>query len=488
MRFPRRSAIAFLLILLCLPWVGFFFKTAYNSSRAFQTVCLIEFLLSVFVSRKASGWSLFAAGFALAALPRAGSLILQVNVADVLFPVFLGLAAGAALRVMKTTDETPDRADDFDAGSSLVLFAFAAIELGTVRTTLLYYPEFPARLIHDRLVAPDITAAFAMYGALGFSLNLLPVLAWIYAERGAAPTEENARMLSSGIASGFLLSLLVLFLQGPLLFLRAGVGDHGFEMGRRPGLLTDTGSSNALMPALTIFAAFVVQRAANLPRKLTPIVRTTALALLFLAPVLYFQGKGSILSAAGIMIVWPLIFLPEFRMRSVLLSGLAAAVFGFLLSIIKLGPERVFSFFSPKMLQTLDPVRARLLEYSIEIFSKSPWTGHGLNSFVPQLMQLKAIHPEVYPENPPGLLPGILCDTGLVGLTLFAISLIAAALLLRRPLQSRTDDHDARMLVWLPVSLGPVFLVGYHVLFAEVSAFCLLPLLFCERTWSGKQH
>lgn len=480
-----------------LPLLALFFKTAHLSSRSFQIFCLCEGLLGALVAAVFPRMRFVLAGFAIAALPRLPSLALQAPLPNVLFPLFYGLAAGHALRMFRQRKSS----QDIRRGLILVWIIALAVFASCIRAVLVYYPEFPSEFaLNDSIIAGHVSANFAMHLSLDLGLALLGPLCWIIAEllpglagEPSAARPERAFSICAGIAIGFAIGLIVLFLQGPVDALRAGVTDHGFEAGRRPGLLSDTGASNVLFPALCAISSlsilsFRFKTGAPGSGQIS-VYRTAALTAVLVTVTAVFQGKAVFLSILGIALVWRWMILPSMRWPlGWTLAGSAVAALVAAGAIHLRAPaiqERLFAaeFSFHAVLAAFDPVRAMLFDAFLAIFQQSPWTGYALNGFIPRLMLLKAERPELYPENPPGLIPGILTDTGIAGLIFCLAAAAFAAVLLRRVLSNASKSAFAmhlRFLIFLPVSLLPVFLVGYHILFAEISAFCLLPLLFLD--------
>lgn len=483
LRLHLHNGLLFLFLAANLPLAALYFKTAHSSSPAFQIFCVVQGICGAVVAAAFPGMRFFLAGFAIAAMPRLASLLLQAPLPNVLFPWFFGLAAGTALK--RIANEPRESKQRF-APQAVVWAAALGVFVSCVRSVLVYYPRLLEQwALEDAVLAGHVTANFAVHLSLSLGLGLLAPLCWILAEMRGLQADKTAASISAGLAAGLFLGLVVLFLQGPLESLRAGVTDHGFEAGRRPGLLSDTGASNVLFPALCAVASLSIMllfRGKETAGSVSPL-RVALFMVPLLALTAAFQGKAVFLSILGIALFWRWM-LPASRRWSIsgtlTASALAAAVAAF---AIHLRAPSIFDRLVSGGLNTqaalaaVDPVRAMLLDAFVSIFRESPWTGHALNGFIPRLMLLKVQRPELIPENPPGLVPGILVDAGILGL-IFCAAVGAAAAALLRPVMARTQCLELRFLILLPVSLLPVFSVGYHILFAEIAAFCLLPLLF----------
>ncbi|MCE9597986.1 MAG: hypothetical protein K8S54_08460 [Spirochaetia bacterium] len=485
-----RRARPFLILLAWLATcilVIVYIKTAYQSSRFFQFVCLVEFVIAFAAGISSHRWRFVLVGFAILSFPRIPSILGQAALHNVLFPLFLGLAFGRLLigfrfLAARSNDEpTPSYSGYFTLFVILLLLSASA-------SSVLQYSEFEISFA-NRILAPGMTTHYAMFLSTTLALNLLAPLLWIAAERAvaashdrsspvrdvtevatAANPNEVARYVAMGVTLGVIAYAAVALLQGSIASLSAGIADRGIEMGRRPGLFSDSGSSGAILCSLIMMAAIFI-----FPKRR---VASFSLFLLMFCITMPFQGRVIWLGLAGVCMVLPFCYnqlhlSPRPLMVAVLFCATLLIVVLCFGKYSILDTDLVF-----QAMQRIDPVRPTLLDWGLEIFWKSPWVGHGLNSFIPQLMESEVIHPEIFPENSPGLIPGILNDVGILGFLVLAVLLGRYLRLLAQTMStSAFADIQLRAFVFLPLSLAPTFLIGYHVLHPEIAAFVLLPLL-----------
>lgn len=416
-------------------------------------------------------WRFVFAGFATLTLSRAPSLILQIPTHNLLFPIFFGLALGAYFRAARKG--LPESVAPF----GVVQILAVAIIIGCVRAVLQNYWEPGVGLVFEnRILSEQMTTNYAVFLALTLGLHLLAPIVWICAEQ--MNPELDAGDIASGLSIGILwgigANLLVMVLQGLVSPLNTGITDRAVEAGRRAGLFSDSGSAGAaflafLLPASFAFASLFHARIKSNKQWLASLLFFWAIAILTAS----FFGRVIVLATLGALVAW-LFLIPVNRRVRIIAGGVILFSFVcFGLFLIWSGPVAFLS--------RIDPVRAQLLETGIVLIRQSPWIGHGFNSFVPALMELRKSDPTILIENPAGLIPGILNDAGIVGLCILLAMFLYYMLGLRMLFLRNTGNEnaiEATIVVSLStLSMFLVFAVGYHILAAEVAAFVFFPLL-----------
>ncbi|MBL8021362.1 MAG: O-antigen ligase family protein [Leptospirales bacterium] len=430
-------------------------------------------------------WRFVFVGIAIICLPRLPSLLAQSQLHNILFPIFLGLTLGRLLPGIRTS--FPGSLHDEPGPRHAGYFTLGLIALMLIVSLLSIFQYADAQgSLSNRVLLPGMSTHYAMFLAATLSLNLLAPLLWISSERIAAPQDlsgtgrgpkavpidpaQVANALLFGITLGVVAYCLSAVGQGSIPVLNAGIADHGLEVGRLPGLFSDSGASGVLLPSVLMMASIWLS-----PGRRTVSASLFLIAFLLLMP---FQGRVIWLGLLGVLLALPFCFKQlHLSPRPLILGVFLFASFLIVILFLKrynLLDTRV----TFEAMQSVDSVRSALIEWSLEIFWKSPWIGHGLNSFIPQLMELKSIHPEIYPENSPGFIPGVLTDLGLLGYCAVVLLLGRYLRLLAQTMSTPAFGHiHVRALAFLPIALAPTFLVGYHILHPEVAAFVLLPLL-----------
>lgn len=430
-------------------------------------------------------WRFVFVGIAIVCLPRLPSLLAQSQLHNVLFPIFLGLTLGRLLPGIRSSFPGPSHEEPSPRHAGYFTLGLIALMLMVSILSIFQYADTRGSL-SNRVLVPGMTAHYAMFLAATLSLNLLAPLLWISSERTATPQDlsgtgrgprtlpidplQVAHALMFGITLGVVVYSLVAVAQRSIPFLNVGIADHGLEVGRLPGLFSDSGASGVLLPSLLMMASIW----------LSPGRRTVSASLFLIAFFLFmpFQGRVVWLGLLGVLLALPFCFKQLHLSPRPLILGVFLFA-SFLIAVLFLKRYDLLDTRATfEAMQGVDPVRSNLIEWSLEIFWKSPWFGHGLNSFIPQLMELKSSHPEIYPENSPGLIPGVLTDSGLAGYCAVVLLLGRYLRLLAQTMNTPAFNHiQVRALAFLPIALAPTFLVGYHILHPEVAAFVLLPLL-----------
>ncbi|HNJ02730.1 MAG TPA: hypothetical protein PKN93_00860 [Leptospiraceae bacterium] len=457
--------------LICAILVYVYMKTGHGTSRAFRNICFVEFFAATLIATVSPRWRFVFAGFATLTLSRLPSLLLQIPTHNLLFPIFFGLALGAYFRAARNDLSEPV------ARFGVAQILAVAIIIGCVRAILQNYWEPGIGLVlENRILSDQMTSNYAVFLALTLGLHLLAPIVWICVEQVNPELEagDMASRLSIGILWGIGANLIVMLLQGFVSPLNTGITDRAIEAGRRAGLFSDSGSAGAaflafVLPASFAFASLFHARIKKNKRWLASLLFFWAIAI-FTAS---FFGRVIVLASVGALVAW--LFLIPLNRRVRLIAG-----FAILFSFVCFGLFLIWS--GPvAFLSRIDPVRAQLLETGIVLIRQSPWLGHGFNSFVPALMELRKSDPTILIENPAGLIPGILNDAGIVGLCILVAMLVYYVLGLRLLFLRKGADENAAeatvVVILSTLSMFLVFTVGYHILAAEVAAFVFFPLL-----------
>ncbi|MBX7056868.1 MAG: hypothetical protein K1X75_02290 [Leptospirales bacterium] len=525
----RRSwlAIAIVTVLLSLaaPWLWLYLQTAHYNSGPFRNALMLEFAAAVLLAGFGPQWRAAAVGFAIVAAPRLPALILQRPAHNVLFPIFLGLSVGLLIQSLwleiksrplpgspasRPTSRWRQLALDLMPGGIVL-----GLSLLLARNVILYYMQTDGHWRwQDRELAPGMSANYGLHLALQSGWSLLGPALWVLSERlpGRRAFDLSGAFcsLARGLSLGFAASLAVFLLQGLFPALSSGISDQGLSTGRRPALFSDTGASTVLFPLLAMLACWYPVR--WLHRKLAqsqsghellwpPLLHSTLYGLLLLV-IFPYQGRGILLQSIAALLILPALY-PQLQstligrqsstMRRAAIAG--AMILALLLPLLAISRSAA----GQRMLQTapavldelqhggiaaavaiLDPVRAKLFEASAILIREAPLTGGGQGSFVVGLMRLRAGDPSFAPENPPGLIPGLLLEGGAAAMLVFLFCLWLYCQAVRQVWQERgqSDLQRIRRAICLaPLAAAPAFLFGYHLVFAEVSALLLLWML-----------
>lgn len=400
----------------------------------------------------------------------------------------------------------------------ILLLAIALIGLLVLRTFVQAYSVqalLGAGRV-DRMVAPGVSANFSFYLTMLPALHLCgPLLAFgtyaLFARKQA--TAGASSLLLGGLAWGALANFVTIAAQlGGMDWLYLSSG-RSQAAARPPGLLTDSGMMTILLPLLIAFAYLWWQNL-NWSGRLS---RGLAIGAGLLGTLVGFalQGRAYVLSVAGVAVWLYLTFLrPTLSAQA---RRYLPAALGLVLLVV-LGAMVALSFVSPNAplpsalvrlkntlpgathsllgegplpaLARVDPARAQLWMAGQTLIARAPWSGHGLNQFMVQTARLSAARPELPRDNPAVLWQGLIVDVGFLGSIcllafagLYLLGGVARADLTQKkalshqPGEPNSSNMAARALYWVPLSLLPATLVGYHIVSAEFAALLLMPLL-----------
>lgn len=525
-----RIAAAGVLCLCGLVLTFVYLRTGHFATGSFRLILLLEFSLALAVAVFAPSWRAFLAGFVTFAAVRIPALLLQSDSHNVLFPFFFGLACGRPVAILLaqrsvTSGDLPGEykptTKPCNSRSLLIVLMVAIlwVYLQTLRTLFQNYGSLMNLMFAvDRQIAAGVSANYGSHLALSTALALLGPLTWAASEALFRHREQAMqdvadgilRQLPAGIAVGLLLGLLISLCQGRFDWLYSGSADQGQLLGRRPGLLSDTGAAAALLPvgigilSLQLHDALlsnILPKALAIGARIVLVALSAAVYLAATAYLLKFQGRGMLLNMGGALIL----FAPPVIERIVATRGyrrvalFAAFPFAGLGIILLAGRTPIAQSLAdqfvaasaafatgglPAALAAMDPIRMSLLVAGFRMLSESPWFGVGLGGFVAELMRLKSIDPTLQPENPVGFIPGILAETGVVGLatTVLAVCAYLCWLLRSSTLRSTRDDGGSvaglagKAIILMPIALLAPLSYGYQIVYPEFCAAFLLPL------------
>jgi O-antigen ligase len=197
--------------------------------------------------------------------------------------------------------------------------------------------------------------------------------------------------------------------------------------------------------------------------------------LLLIAPIFFFQGRTIWLGICGI-----LLWLAGLERLKRMWPAIAMALFCLLVGYLFLLPAACAPGDPVCFARLISPVRLEQNMQALEIFQESPLVGHGLNSFMIELRNPIHFSPDLEIDNPPGLLPGILVDGGLLGLA----GLLLSGYYYFQGIPS-TWSARRRLIYLLPVAFLPAFLTGQQLVLPEVAALCAIPV-FARTRPGGK--
>ncbi|MCB1321515.1 MAG: hypothetical protein KDK34_14770 [Leptospiraceae bacterium] len=406
-----------------------------------------------------------------------------------------------------------------------LLLATGVVLLQLLRASFIYYEPHNTTFTGfvDGIVVGDISANYAMYLALLAGINLLGPLAFlmidlIWLRRHPVPHAHSgqiapARQILLGLGLAAIVHLMLIGLQlcgWQRLF--AGADDNWQEVGRVPGLLTDSGAATLLTPVLLFALAFALwwEFTHELPfsRRVNSFVRGSIVpvSLLIMIGLTPLFGRAYLINCAALLLVFPLFWwqarlwrqrsgpptgwpLPKVssRLRILLIGGavlMGIAVFvAYAFAPFAPFPELRFNVEQVRehagtplnafnIMAAIDPARAWHNVAALRMWLDHPLFGQGMNSFQVWMREFLPDHPEIAVDNPGSLYLGLLAHHGIIG----SLVLLAPGILLLKRLATHPMAPLDLATLTLPIVLLPAGLAGYHLIFPEFVLVLLLPL------------
>ncbi len=488
-----------------------FVRVGHHADAAFRALCALLFLAGAAV-----GWHGRHVPFATALSSVAGARLLSIlRGADshhILLPFHLGMAAGlVAAGWLRRGNRLESSHAPWKESLLSVTFGLCVLVLCTSLVARSFVQAYGTAAlvegVRDRQVAVGVSANFSLYLTTLVAVHVvgpvLVALAWLLSTRNGAST---ATRVWTGLAVGGALNFAVMTLQYVgVARLQIGLG-RSLELGRLPGLFTDSGMSSILLPILVLAVYQPVRSLLEQWRGPHPLLRRLVQVALVVCtlPLALAQGRAVFLSAIGVLLGLALARPTVSGWRDRRTIGTTVALVGGACVLLVIaswallargdgtplppGLERARQTLGTvvdrgrqggvlEAVRAIDEPRARLTMAGWRVFVENPTLGTGLGSFMVRTAAWRAVDPRLPPDNPPNMLLGILSDLGLVGL---AVCVLLGALFVLRT-GPPAVEYPERLLRLLPLMLVPAWLVGYHIVAAEFAAVVFLPLLLAEQ-------